>query len=201
WVANTASRTVSLLDELSGARQQLVSEVGPTTAVYHRGLVWTAAQPSPRPLPTTKGMELRVSTPTNTAVQSDPRDSGPNAEQILYATCANLLAYPDSAGPAGTHLRPEIAAAMPTVSRDGRTYTFRIRPGFRFSPPSNEPVTAQTFKHTIERVLAEQHAWPYLPEIVGASAYTTGKAAHVLGISARGNVLSIRLVRPAGDFL
>ena len=29
---------------------------------------------------------------------------------------------------------------------DGRTYTFTIRTGFRFSPPSNQPVTAQTFK-------------------------------------------------------
>ena len=38
--------------------------------------------------------------------------------------------------------------------RDGRTYTFRIRDGFRFSPPSNEPVTAATFKHTLERAFS-----------------------------------------------
>ena len=81
----------------------------------------------------------------------DPAQQRPRDEQLLYATCAKLLNYPDSAGPAGARLRPEVAAAMPTVSRDGRTYTFRIRPGFRFSPPSNEPVTAETFRHTIER--------------------------------------------------
>ena len=40
-------------------------------------------------------------------------------EQVLYATCAKLLNYPDSAGPAGAQLRPEVAAAMPTVSPDG----------------------------------------------------------------------------------
>ena len=35
--------------------------------------------------------------------------------------------------------------ALPTRSADGRTYTFKIRRGFRFSPPANQPVTAQTF--------------------------------------------------------
>ena len=66
--------------------------------------------------------------------------------------------YPDKAGPAGSQLIPEVAQALPTRSADGRTYTFTIRPGFRFSPPSNEPVTAQTFKHSIERTLNPQDA-------------------------------------------
>ena len=48
-------------------------------------------------------------------------------------------------------LEPEAAEAMPTISDDGRTYTFRIKPGFAFSPPSNEPVTAETFQATLER--------------------------------------------------
>jgi ABC-type transport system substrate-binding protein len=124
---------------------------------------------------------------------------------VYYATCAKLLNYPDTAGAAGRRLRPEIAAGMPTVSRHGRTYTIRLRPGFRFSPPSNEPVTAETFRHSIERVLAPKRvfgpAWPLLPEIAGMSAYRAGEAAHVSGIVAHGNTLSITLVRPAGDFL
>ena len=43
---------------------------------------------------------------------------------------------------------------MPRVSAGGRTYTFRIRSGFRFSPPSNELVTAATFKRTLERAFS-----------------------------------------------
>ncbi len=43
---------------------------------------------------------------------------------------------------------------MPTVSPDGRTYTFTIKPGYTFSPPSDEPVTAETFRATIERTLS-----------------------------------------------
>ena len=73
---------------------------------------------------------------------------------ISYATGAKLLNYPDDAGPAGLRLVPEVAASLPRRSADGRTYTFKIRRGFRFSPPSNEPVTAQTFKSSIERALS-----------------------------------------------
>jgi serine/threonine protein kinase/ABC-type oligopeptide transport system substrate-binding subunit len=200
WIANTAARTVSLLDQVSGERQRLVAAAGPTTALYHDGLVWVAAARAPRPLPAITGQELRISTPTDSAVQSDPLHSGPSSEQIMYATCAKLLNYPDAAGAAGTRLRPEIAAALPSISSDGRTYTFRIRSGFRFSPPSNEPVTAETFRHSIERVIAEKHAWPFAPNIVGASAFNAGEAAHISGISVRGNMLSITLVRPDGDF-
>jgi ABC-type transport system substrate-binding protein len=201
WIANTGARAVSLVAEDTGARSQLVTRSEPATVVVHDGLVWTgAALPQP-PLPR-GGVELRVS--VQSSLHADPVQRGaPIDDQLSYATCANLLDYPDSAGLDGTQLRPEIAAAMPSLSRDGRTYTFRIRPGFRFSPPSNEAVTAETFRHTIERTLSPhtQQVWPYAPDIVGASAYTAGKDAHISGLAAHGDTLSITLVKPAGDFL
>jgi serine/threonine-protein kinase len=205
WVANTTPKTVSLLDEVSGARQQLRSEARPTTATYHAGLVWTAAAAGPDPLPPIQGEELRISTPTDTAVDPDPMEGKPSVRQLMYATCANLLSYPDSAGPEGTQLRPEIAAAMPTVSPDGRTYTFQIRSGYRFSPPSGEAVTAETFRHTLERSLFPKNQYSAGPQLLsdvkGAAAYRAGKAAHISGVRAHGNELVITLVRPAGDFL
>jgi len=205
WVANTASKAVSLVDDVSGTRRQLRSQARPTTATYHYGLVWAAAAAAPTPLPPIKGETLRISTPTDTAVDPDPMDGKGSVRQLMYATCANLLYYPDSTGPAGTRLRPEIAAAMPTVSRDGRTYTFRIRPGYRFSPPSGDAVTAETFRHTLERSLSPKNvssAGPQLAsDIEGVSAYRAGKAPHISGVSTHGNVLAIRLVKPAGDFL
>ena len=127
-------------------------------------------------------------------------------EQLENATCAGLLAYPDAAGMAGMRLQPEVAAAMPRVSAGGRTYTFRIRSGFRFSPPSNEPVTAATFKRTLERAFSPKigHGGqgPFeAPAIAGLAPFVAGKAAHVSGIRARGDTLSITLVEPSGDFL
>src|SRR2546423_5823846 len=61
--------------------------------------------------------------------------------QLQQATCAKLVNYADAPGAAAT-LRPEVAARMPQISTDGRTYTFEVRAGFRFSPPSGATVTA-----------------------------------------------------------
>jgi ABC-type transport system substrate-binding protein/predicted Ser/Thr protein kinase/streptogramin lyase len=205
WVANTTPKTLSLLDDISGKRQQLRSEARPITATYHAGLVWTAAATAPSPLPPISGEELRIATPTDTAVDPDPMGGKSTVRQLMYATCANLLYYPDSAGPEGTELRPEIAAAMPTVSHDGRTYTFRIRAGYRFSPPSGEAVTAETFRHTLERSLSPKNMYSAGPQLVsdieGVAAYRVGKASHISGVRAQGAKLAITLVRPTGDFL
>jgi ABC-type transport system substrate-binding protein len=45
---------------------------------------------------------------------------------------------------------------MPALSGDRRTYTFTVRKGFRFAPPSNAAVDAQTFRYSIERALSPQ---------------------------------------------
>jgi hypothetical protein len=139
WVANTKAKTLSLLDPESGTRSELALGAAPISVQYQDGIVWTGAVPAPRPLPPLpRDPELRISLASG-FIDTDLSNSRWWAnEQLAYATCANLLNYPDSAGRAGTRLRPEIAAAMPTVSRDGRTYTFRIRRGFRFSPASRD---------------------------------------------------------------
>ena len=49
--------------------------------------------------------------------------------QVLYSTNVTLLNYPDKPGAAGARLVAEGAAAMPVVSRDGKTYTFRSAAG------------------------------------------------------------------------
>jgi ABC-type transport system substrate-binding protein/class 3 adenylate cyclase len=125
--------------------------------------------------------------------------------QALYATCANLVNYPDAPWPDGLELSPEVAD-LPQVSADGRTYTFTIRPGFQFSPPSNEPVTAETFRYTIERALdpVVEDGAPgptAFGEILGADRFRAGKAQHVAGLKAAGDQLTIRLAAPAPHFL
>jgi peptide/nickel transport system substrate-binding protein len=122
--------------------------------------------------------------------------------QLLYATCAKLLNYADKAGLAGSQLVPEVAQSLPATSPDGKSYTFTIRGGFRFSPTSNELVTAQTFKATIERSLNPRMRSPFASQfrdIVGARDYMAGKATHIAGVIARTNTLTIRLTVPAPD--
>ena len=124
--------------------------------------------------------------------------------QLEYATCAKLMNYPDAPAPAGWRVAPEVAAGQPVVSADGLRYSFRIRPDFRFSPPSNEPVTAETFRSTIERALSPRFgrrapAAAFVSDIAGVDAYRAGRAQHVAGISAHGDTLTIRLERTVED--
>jgi ABC-type oligopeptide transport system substrate-binding subunit/tRNA A-37 threonylcarbamoyl transferase component Bud32 len=206
WVANSAANSMSLIDQISTRRTQLTAAARPTTALPSGGLILVAAARPPAPLRPIDGEELRISTPTEDVQYGnpDPLSFNQTSLQLLYATCATLLNYPDAAGAKGTRLTPEVAAAMPAVSNGGRTYTFRIRPGFRFAPPSDEPVTAETFRHSLERELSPKNQFSpgpfFASDIAGVAAYRAGKSAHISGVRAEGDALSITLVKPAGDF-
>lgn len=117
-------------------------------------------------------------------------------------TCARLLSYPDRAGAAGARLIPEVARGMPRVSDGGRTFTFRVRSDFRFSDGSR--VTPRSFTRAIERALNPEMQSPgasFASDIVGAAAVIAGKAKAPSGVSVNGDRLTIRLIRPAPDFM
>jgi ABC-type oligopeptide transport system substrate-binding subunit len=125
--------------------------------------------------------------------------------QFEYVTCAKLLNYADKSGSAGTQLQPEVATSMPVVSKDGKTYTFRIKSGkdaYRFN--TGEVVTAATFAYAFQRDLNPKMQSPaasFLPDVVGADAYNSGKAKTLPGVVAKGNKLTIKLTKPGPDFL
>lgn len=206
WIANTAAGVVTSLDPRTSERRRFELGAKPAAAAYGGGAVWAGTVPEPPPLPPAGGSELRISLPGD-YLTLDPAASHSDAgAQFETATCANLLGYRDRNGSAGKLLVPEVAAAMPQVTNGGRTYTFRIRRGFRFSPPSNEEMTAATFKHSFERLLSPRlgtggRGPSDAPAIAGLVAFRAGTAAHISGIVARGQTLSITLVRPSGDFL
>jgi ABC-type transport system substrate-binding protein len=97
---------------------------------------------------TPQGGVARLESDADVQGMDPARVYDPRAWQLLDATCVKLFNYPDRPAPAGSQLEPEVAESLPQVSPDGRTYTIRIRPGFRFS--SGEPVTAQTFRFAID---------------------------------------------------
>ncbi len=120
---------------------------------------------------------------------------------LLDLTCARLMTYPDKPAPQSFRLAPEVAAAPPKVSRDGKTYTFTLKHSFRFS--DGKPVDARAFARGINRTLApdlRSLGTRYMQDIVGARAVQAGRATSARGVVARGYSLVIRLVRPLGDF-
>ena len=122
--------------------------------------------------------------------------------QVLYSTNMALLNYPDKPGAAGTRLTPEAAAAMPTVSKDGKTYTFTIRSGIKFSDGST--LTAASFKRAIERAADPNQGSPaiaFLHHVVGADTRNENKAKSVSGVTASGNKLTVKLTQNDPTFL
>src|SRR5919198_5769234 len=149
WGANSREGTVMRVDPRTGKVEKTIHLGGtPDALTSAAGEVWVAVAPA-APRPPEAGGVARL-TVQDDVISLDP--ALPFLVQILYATCANLVTYPDKPAPEGSRIVPEVAEAVPVPTAGGRTYMFTIRRGFRFSPPSNEPVTAATFKSTIERV-------------------------------------------------
>ena len=124
---------------------------------------------------------------------------------LLDATCAKLVNYPDQNAPAGLRAVPEAAARNFRISNNGRKYTFRIRPGFRFSDKTK--LTARSFQRAIERLADPDMESPaafvaeYVQEFVGADQVLAGKTTKLSGVVANGNELVIRLKRRVPDFI
>jgi peptide/nickel transport system substrate-binding protein len=139
---------------------------------------------------------------TGAAVQVDPQVAYiTTAWWLEYATAAKLYNWSPQA-----QLLPEVASGF-TVSNGGKTYTFRIRTGFRFS--DGTPVTARNFAYAIDRAANHDLASPaaqFITDpagvaIVGAKAVNDANATHVSGVSVGHNSLIVRLVRPDARLL
>ena len=128
-----------------------------------------------------------------------------NDWEVLYSTGLNLVNFPNKAGAAGSQLFPEAAKAFPTISKGGRTVTFHLRSGLRFSDGSK--VTAAAYQRAWERILSPKMYAQYgifdqlNKMVVGAQKFTDGKAAHISGISAKGLTLTFHLVKPNPTFV
>ena len=207
WVADSGDGTVTRIDPRTDRVAARIAVGGsPQAITIADGRAWVTvdAQAIGPADAASGGGTLRMDAPYDVDSMDPALAYETFSEQLLFAVCAKLLNTPDGPGAAGAQLTAEIAQSLPARSADGRTYTFTIRKGFRFSPPSNAPVTAQTLRYTIERTLNPRMRSPVAPEfrdIVGAGAYMAGKARHISGVGAQGDTLKIHLRSPEPDFL
>ena len=163
------------------------------------GLAWARSGAGGKP--PSGGIFQIVFAPPEQLDTMDPAIANTQASwSLLDLTCARLMTYPDKPAPQAFRLVPEVAAAPPKISRDGKTYTFTLRHTFRFS--NGKPVDARAFAHGINRTLApglRSLGTRYMEDIVGARAVEAGRATSARGVVARGYHLVIRLRRPLGD--
>jgi peptide/nickel transport system substrate-binding protein len=122
--------------------------------------------------------------------------------EATWIAYTGLLTYVHAAGEAGTKLIPGLAESLPSVSADGKTYTFTLRKGLVYS--DGTPVKASDFAHTIERAI--KLGWgnkELLTEnIVGGEQFDKGKASSISGIQADDATgrITVKLVAPYGPF-
>jgi peptide/nickel transport system substrate-binding protein len=91
-------------------------------------------------------------------------------------TRSGLVAYNHIPGAAGTQLVPDLAVSLPAPTSGGTVYTFRLRPGVRYS--DGRPLRARDFRRAIERVLAlGSESSPAFANIIGAPACAGAGAA------------------------
>jgi ABC-type transport system substrate-binding protein len=121
--------------------------------------------------------------------------------QYEWLTQRPLLNFAHAEGARGYRLLNE-GARNYTVSRDGRTYTFHLRKGMRFSDGS--AVTAANYMHTFLRILnpgvgspiASFLTDPASVNIRGAIAYNTTGKGSVSGLQTKGKyTFIIKLVK------
>ncbi len=153
------------------------------------------------------GDVLTIASPFGPFQSSDPATSSAfEWRQMSYLTCVGLMRYQDAPAPDGWNLIPEVASAAPTISPDGLTYTYAVRDGFMFSPPSTEAITAATFQASLERALSPAmggftgYTSGFLHMLDGLDAYRNGDAAHISGITVTDDTISFRLIEPTADF-
>ncbi len=134
----------------------------------------------------------------------DPgKDYTTQGSEVNWIVYTGLTTYAHKSGVVGGQLIPGLATALPAISDGGKTYTVMLRTGLKYS--NGAPVKASDFIRTVER--AVHIPWGgsgafITPIIAGASAYSTGKAKTISGITADNKTgkIVIHLTQPYGPF-
>ena len=188
WVANRQARTLARIDPERAVvteRLRLGNEPRAVALVGER--VWAAVAATGAGH---RGGTLRIAMDDSIdALDADPATSYDlNAWMLLSITYDGLTAFRRTGGRAGAQVVPNLAQALPAPSDGGRTYTFVVRPGVRFS--TGREVRASDVERGIERSLGtEPAAFGLLGDIASVEA------------DDRSRTVVIRLERPDPDLL
>jgi peptide/nickel transport system substrate-binding protein/oligopeptide transport system substrate-binding protein len=140
----------------------------------------------------------------------DPTRSYVTAVYNLQRLYTRTLLTPDAKpGADGQDLVPDLAAAAPTISADGLTYTFTLRANAVFH--DGKAIDAAAVKYSLERATdpalagrggARLPGATYLIDILGAPEKLAGQAGELRGVRvADARTIELRLDAPKAYFL
>ncbi len=192
WVSNAEAGTLTSIDAASGeTRTYRFGHLLGTEAALGRYVI-VSILAGGTVQDQLKALHGRVAKLIVPIFQFDPPDPPLNSHpfflQLERATCGGLLRF----SPATGAVQPDLATALPTVSPDRRTYTFTVRHGLRFAPPSGAPVTAESVRYSIKRALSPK---------LGTPRPAANYLRDLTRVAVRGDRISFTLRAPSPDFL
>jgi YVTN family beta-propeller protein len=122
----------------------------------------------------------------------------------LGAAYDGLTVYRRTGGSAGTQLTPDLAVALPLPTDGGKSYTFHLRPGIRYS--DGRLLRAEDFRRALERIFTLNGATVQsgsAPLVVGSAGCAPHRPCDLSrGVLVGGpSTLTFRLIAPDPRFL
>ena len=154
------------------------------------------------------GGTLRMAMLADVISAFDPQKEYYSVTWEYYRCCLlrTLMSYegvPTDEG--GADIFPDLAAGEPTVSEDGLTSTFQIKPGLMYAPPKDDTeITAQDFIRAMEREAdpkANVGGYSFYYSVIeGFDDFGAGDADEISGLAAPDtHTLEITTTTPVGD--
>jgi ABC-type transport system substrate-binding protein/DNA-binding SARP family transcriptional activator len=206
WVANGVDGTVARIDPETEATRLVHVGNEPAALAISGGELWATVLAAPS---SHRGGTLRVAVrpPFSTIGGSvDPAVFGGIAKwQMLSLTNDGLVSYRRVGGLAGNTLVPDLATALPTPTDAGRTYTFHVRHGARYSTGGR--VGPADFRRAIERVfkVGNDYTQSFYRGIDGAEHCSRQPRGCTLDrgivVDDRANTVTFRLTAADPDFM
>ena len=209
WAASELRGTVTRLDPATNTviRAIKVGSAPAAAAVAGDGL-WVAAGGAPT---SHRGGTLKLTTAGTLGIASlDPtlwNQGENNLVQGQFLTMSNdgLVGYKRVGGVDGSTIVADLATALPRPTDGGTSYTFRLRPGIRYS--TGQVVTPEDVRWSIERgfrLRSAQHRESF-QGVVGADACSrrpaTCRLSKGIVTDPSANTVTFHLTRPDPDFL
>lgn len=198
WVASDAGAVTEIDAAANTVASRAETGQRPVGVAVADGRVWVAARDGAA---AHRGGTLRVA----------DSDLGSTADQTEFSTAwglnltgDGLVAYRRAGGANGGQLVPDLAVAIPAARDGGRTWTFQVRRGIRYS--NGETVGPADFRRALERYYRLGPVpVPYYDAIVGARACRRSPATCDLSrgvvADARQSTVTFRLTRPDANLL
>lgn len=206
WAANTLSGTVARIDPRSNSVRLIRVGAAPSAVAVQRARLWTTVLAGPA---AHRGGTLRIAEGpqfTSTGNSLDPAQfAGMSQWQMLSMTNDGLVTYKRVGGLQGSTLVPDLATSLPAPTDNGRTYTFQLRSGLRYS--NGALVRPTDIRHELERVyeLGNTYGESFYTGLVGAQACARALRHCTLAGGVvpdnRAGTITFHLVAPDPDFL